>query len=304
MGIDERIAKVAARQLGLITRGQAELTGATRSMIQHRIKRRRWEPVHRGVFRVNGSPRSFDQKVLAACLAGGDEAVASHWTASSIWGLVETSRPDIEISIPPSRHCRGNGFIVHHVRLSERDMTRRGVIPITTPFRTLVDLAGVVETPTQLECAFDSALRQRLITLPKLTLQVAALEGSTLPGLGSVRRIVESRLALGVPQSLLETHFAALMREQGLPEPVRQYTVKEKRKVIAILDFAFPDLMMAIECDGSGFHSMPADLDRDVQRGNQLALAGWLVLRFSWRDVLWRGRSVCKTIASALEMRR
>ena len=294
------MAIIAARQLGLITRKQSEEAGATKAMIEHRLRSLRWQPVHRGVFRVNGAPRSFEQEALAACLAAGEGAVVSHLSATAIWGLTERPKSPIEVSVPAPRRCRARGFTVHHVKLSSKDVTIRGVIPITSPFRSLVDLAGVVKKTVIFECAFDDALRKGLLSVPKLIRQLEDLEGSTVPGIALFRRTFESRIGSGIPMSELETYFVNLLNRYGLPQPLRQHRITHDANLLGIVDFLYPDKKIVIECDGRAFHSIPSDFERDIHRGNDLLVAGWGALHFSWRDVLWRGRMVCKTIAQAL----
>lgn len=300
MGVDQKIAAIAARQLGVFSRRQAEIAGASKSMIEHRLKARRWKLVRRGVFLLNGSPRSFDQDALSACLAAGEGAVASHDTAARIWGFIESYPSQIEISVPAPRRRRAKGFVVHHVLLSKKDVTHRGVIPITTPFRTLLDLAGTAKKAVTFERAFDGALRNGLITLPKIVSQIADFEGSTVPGLGLMRRTIESRIGLGIPMSDLETIFVNLLDRYRLPQPVRQQRMMDGQRFITTVDFAYRDRKIVIECDGAGSHSSATDLQHDIDNTTDLGLAGNLVLRFSWTDVLWRGKKVCGKIARAL----
>lgn len=248
---------------------------------------------------MEGSPRTWEQEVLAACLAAGEGAVASYSTATSIWGL--TDRPTrIEISVPATRRVDPNGFIVHYVRLSRHDVTKRGVIPITSPFRSLLDLAGSASDPTIAERAFDNALRKGLVTLPRLVCQVATLEGSTVPGLALIRRLLESRIDLGIPESDLETIFVGLLDQFGLPQPHRQIRIVDEGADISRVDFLYPDHKVLIECDGHTTHSTPTDWERDLERNNTYTLAGLKVLRFPSKAVLLRGRKVCEDIARAL----
>jgi hypothetical protein len=300
MGVDGRIALIASRQLGLVTRRQAMEAGATKAMMEHRVSMRRWRQLHRGVFLVNGAPHSFERDVLAACLAAGEGTVASCFTAAAIWELMDRSNSPIELSVPVPRRCRIKGLVIHHVQLSPKDVTVRGVVPITSPFRTLVDLAGAAKTDDGFEVAFDTALRKRLLSIPRLIKQVADLDGSRIPGVRLLRQTFESRIGFGIPMSELESHFVSLLDRYGLPQPVRQHPAKDEQKLIGRVDFYYPHRNLVIEVHGFGYHWAPSDLDRDIHRANDFVLAEIRALQFSWRDVLWRSGMVIETISRAL----
>ncbi len=68
------------------------------------------------------------------------------------------------------------------------------------------------------------------------------------------------------------------------------------------LDLCYPHLRIAIEIDGRGFHLGAADWQRDLQRQNELVLAGWLVLRFTAADLRDRPADVVRRVAAALSL--
>jgi hypothetical protein len=80
---DVLVGRIAARQLGLITRRQALDAGITPGEIRWRAATGRWNVIRFGVFAVAGAPPSWEQRVLAAVLAGPPGTVASHFSAAS-----------------------------------------------------------------------------------------------------------------------------------------------------------------------------------------------------------------------------
>src|SRR5688572_24198920 len=81
------IARLFASQHGVVTRRQALAHGMPAHRIDHLLKVGRWERAHPGVYRLFGSSATWHQRLLAACLAAGDPAVASHRAAASLWGF-------------------------------------------------------------------------------------------------------------------------------------------------------------------------------------------------------------------------
>ena len=95
--------------------------------------------------------------------------------------------------------------------------------------------------------------------------------------------------------------MARLVKKYGLPMPVFQHRVYSTGGVfLGRVDFAYPELKIAIEVDGWQAHSTPGQLDRDLARQNKLILNGWTVLRFSWKRVVLRPAEVAAQIAAAL----
>lgn len=143
--MDLRIAALAAKQHGLFTRRQA-LAAAGRGLIEQRLEAGRWRRVHRGVYRLTGAPQTREQAILAACLAAGPFALASHSIAAELWRLPGFEGGPIEISVPRGRWPRLPNVVIHtSAHLTKRDGTVIGVIPVTSPARTLSDLAASVE---------------------------------------------------------------------------------------------------------------------------------------------------------------
>src|SRR4051812_37780398 len=151
-GTDARIAEYARRQDGVVSRAQLKAAGYTRHEVDERLKAKRLFVVHRGVYAVGHRKLTHRGKWWAALLAAGDEAVLSHESAAALWKLRDKER-DIEVTAPTQRRQR-RGVRMHHSVLESRDVTTRHGIPVTTPIRTLLDLAQTL--PTQ---ALEEAIR-------------------------------------------------------------------------------------------------------------------------------------------------
>src|ERR671923_2239980 len=94
---DAEIARLAAAQHGVFDRAQALRTGATRGLIEHRLRTGRWERLSVGVYRLAGSGSSWLQDLLAACLAWGAGVVVSHRAAAALWRILGFDAGIIEL---------------------------------------------------------------------------------------------------------------------------------------------------------------------------------------------------------------
>jgi very-short-patch-repair endonuclease len=143
----------------------------------------------------------------------------------------------------------------------------------------LVDLATLLRRDA-LEAAVDAATLgpRRLTTAERMYAYVQDRNFTRKRGAKTLMRILRDRFD-GALQLELERMFARKLKRSALPPPDRQFRVG-KRKI----DFAYPKFKIAIELDGLG-HAAGAVFRDDRRRQNELVLQGWLVLRFTYRDV-------------------
>ena len=207
----------------------------------------------------------------------------------------------LELTVPKGVRLRRAGVLVHEARdLTGVDVTVVDAIPVTTPTRTLIDLAAVL-TPDAVEEALDDALRRRLTSISRLRWRIGELSRSGRRGLSVIRTLVDARSGdPSVPQSVLETRFLRLVRRKRLPEPKSQHQVRDRGRLIAIVDFAYPDRGLAIEIDGYRWHSGRANWERDLARRNSLMSRGWRVIHITASDLERRAPEVVDQIADLL----
>jgi very-short-patch-repair endonuclease len=238
--------------------------------------------VRDGVFAIAGTRPTWAQSVLAAVLAAGDTAAASHFTAATLWELDTEQRERLEITTAIERQTRLGGVLAHRTGiLPEHDRTVHREIPVATMARTIMDLSSSLD-PKRLGRLVDEALRRRLMTLTALHACASRL---TAPAPGRRPQVVQALLAARVPgydpgDSDLETRCCDALREAGLPLPIRQHPVKIGGNRYRI-DLAYPCERIAVELDGFDFHRSRTSFDADRARGNALVLAGWQLLRFT-----------------------
>jgi very-short-patch-repair endonuclease len=300
----KELQEFAAQRYGVFTAGDADRRGVSIDAVRRGIRRGWILRLHASVFAFAGSPSSWERSILAACLAAGSDAVASHRSAGRIWRLIDTSEDALEISVPRGKAPRPRGIIVHRSGdLVAAHTTVRNRIPVTNPLRTLVDLAAVLE-PRAVEDALDAGLAwPSLFSVVAVEAMRGRLAQHGRAGTGVLRRVLEERvLGDAVSDSELEKRMAALLRRAKLPKAVFHYVVCTPAGLfLAEVDFAYPELKLAIEVDGFGAHGTPRAMAKDFVRQNGLVPYGWRVLRFTWKQVTREPDMVAAAIRAALE---
>ncbi len=290
--VDLALARLAAQQHGVVHRRHALALGMTARQIHDRLVSGLLVPVHPSVYRLAGTPRSWEQDLFAAVMAAGDGVVASHRSAARLWGLRGIEQAPVEIAIAGRHGPALTSVVVHHTdRLDAVDVSRRRRIPVTAPARTLLDLAGVVDVDA-LEPALEDAVLRGLAPFPLLRSTLDRLGGSGRRGAAGLRLLLDARDPATAPtESMLEDALVRVLRRAGLPPPRRQHRVGTVR-----VDLAYLDIGLAIEADSRVWHAGRGDVQRNSSKHNLLVAAGWRVLRFTWFDVKSRPSYVLATI--------
>ena len=268
-------------------------------MIHRRLAADSWQRVHRCVYRLAAAPITRHQQVLAACLAAGPDAAASHRSAGVLWGLPVPATVT-ELTIPSVRQARLEGVLIHRaVRLERRDVCLLEGIPVTGLARSVVDLAAVL-TPPQLEIVLDHALSQRLVTTFQVRRCLERLGSRGRRGGGALSRLLAARPSGPNLESSFEWRLLRALGESGLPPPTPQHGVRLPNGRVARVDFAYPEARLAVEADSYRFHSSRSSWARDRARNNQLVALGWRVLPVTFDDLRDDPRGVAEQVARCL----
>jgi very-short-patch-repair endonuclease len=213
---------------------------------------------------------------MAGVLAAGPGAVLSHRSAAALWGIRNTDRAAVEVIV--RRACRRPGIEAHRATLQPDELTRERGIPVTNPARTLLDLAEVL-TPQQLERAINEAEVRRL-TSP-LPLAALVARHPTRRGTNALRRILHRNdLGETITRSALEERFLALVDANGFPRPRMNAPLGPYHP-----DALWPDERLVVELDSYPIHTTRQAFESDRTRDRELTLAGYRVVRITWRQL-------------------
>jgi hypothetical protein len=288
----------ASDAYGLVDRSTILEAGGTDAFIQVRLDNRTWKAVHPGVYLLGAAPLTWRGRLRAATLACGPESLISHRTAAQLWSLDGPRQARIEVTVPYTHGPIPDEVLVHRTR---RRMVRTEVdaIPVTPVERTILDCAWMMATPG-VEMLYDSAVRQSLLTPMSMAECLAEFGTRGVRGRLKVASILDNRRVGSPLGSAAETRTLSLIRQAGVEEPVRQLLVRLPDGTTALLDFAWPPRLKAVEIDGLIAHATARQLELDLMRQNMLFEIGWQLRRFSARTVLRQPRLVAEEIARFL----
>jgi very-short-patch-repair endonuclease len=247
--------------------------------------------VHRGVYAVGRPDLDRGGVLLAAVLACGPRAAVSHLSAAGLWGIRSVPLRPVEVSVPAAARRRP-GVVVHRrVALEATDVTSHQGIPVTTPVRTLVDVATRLGR-RELEAAVNEA--DKLDLVDPETLRSALDRYAGRSGVAALRHLLDRR-TFALTESELERRFLPLARLAGLTLPETGRRLNGFK-----VDFFWPGLGLVVETDGLRYHRTPAQQARDRLRDQAHVAAGLTALRFTHAQVAFERHHVVATLAAVL----
>ena len=277
------IRETLAASGGLATRRQL-LERVPSVVLDGHIGRKNLTRVFPHVYRLRDGAEDEVTLMRAALVHAAPGAALSHTTALHVWGLWRFERP-LHLTVDHDVRRAGASDLVVHRRLrfdpsSNQAVERRGLL-VTTLARTIVDSWPLLPVHER---------RPLLLEITRQGLTTAGLVREALterPNIGG-RRLLLQTLDLiedGV-QSELEVHGVLnVFRHRSLPRSVGQYRLLLSSGAVK-LDRAWPEAKLAVELDGARYHTSAEDRRRDLARDRELAAIGWVVLRFTYADIL------------------
>jgi hypothetical protein len=284
---ERRLAEWASAHYGVVSRPQLRAIGFDDAAIRRRIAAGRLHRLHRNVYAVGHTVLNRNARYLAAVLAAGDGAVLSHRSAAILWGIHRSDAARIDVTIPRACGFRSTRAIaVHRPRLAPARMTHAG-IRVTTPGRTLQDLATAVPRRT-LEKAAEMADALRLDV---------SLDPDH-PGAARLNDVLERHDLHSTTRSTLEDDFLELCDRHGIPRPLINTYIEGFE-----VDFVWPEARLIVETDSRTYHGTAQAFERDRARDARLTAAGWRVVRFTGLQVRLEDESVADLVRLLLAPR-
>jgi very-short-patch-repair endonuclease len=223
---------------------------------------------------------------MAAVLAAGPGAVLSHASAAALWEIRPTSATRIDVTVRSvGGRARRPGLRIHRTpTLRDDEITEHQAIRVTTPARTIFDLASSLPRRA-LERALDEAEIRELYDRRGLEAVIAAHAGER--GAAALQRAMDEDGDPTLTDSELEELMLTLCREEQLEQPTPRAWVAGLR-----VDFLFAERRLVVETDGYRFHRTRRAFERDAI----LAPAGYRTLRFTHRQLTRGPAMVAETI--------
>lgn len=321
---EQTIARLARAQHGVVTRVQLLAAGIASDRIDRQLGSGRLVALQKGVY-LTGPVAPPLAHVMSSVLACGNDAAASFRSAATLWQLqsmlngripsngaapLRASVPlrkqaprrrgghdnpaveMVDVTVPPGLRRHRPGVRVHRMRLSPDEVTTLQCIPVTTPTRTLFDLAGTIPQ-RDLERAVAEALTLRLTSAEMLAAMANRYEGRA--GSRRLAVLADSPELAVLTRSEAEERFLALIRAGQLPAPGVNVRVQGYE-----VDFFWTAERFVVEIDGFVYHSSRDRFESDRRRDSVLAAAGVRVMRLTWRQIEAEPHALLVRLAQAL----
>jgi very-short-patch-repair endonuclease len=280
------LGELAAGQHGVFSRTEARALGLSDTALADRLVAGRYRRMAPGVFAVVGTVDTAQQRMVGAVKSFRSLAAVSHQTAAELWGLTQRGIRGVEITTTRWDRVHRSEVTVHEsLDLVDEDVTRLDGVPITSAVRTVVDLGA--SNKWAVEAALEQGIRQGLFSLEQVELLVARVGRRGRRGVGVIRPLLQVRRRWdSVTESALEDEFRKLVRRNGLPDPVTQFTLRDDYGTfICRSDFAYPGSRLLIELDSEAHHLDRLTFRRDRSKQNRATVLGWTTLRYTWWDL-------------------
>ena len=273
-----------------MTRRDLLAIGFDARSIEYRIAKGRLHRIHAGVYAVGRPQLTREGRWMAAVLACGPGAALSHHSAAAFWGFGREWARGIDVSVRRECYLRRSGIRPRsRPSLPADDVVIRHGIPVTTPARTIVDVATEMG-PDRLERAVNEADKLDLLDAEEFGLGLDRFAGE--PGVRPLRRLLDP-YTFRLSDSDLEIAFRPIARAAGLPPPL----TKERVNGFEV-DFFWPHLGLVVEADGLRYHRTPSEQTRDRLRDQTHTAAGLTHLRFTHWQVYYDRPHVRQVLAS------
>jgi hypothetical protein len=226
----------------------------------------------------------------------------SHRSAAHLHDLRRTDRARIEVIVPGPSTRKHPGLEIHRsTTLAPQDITVIDGIPVTTIARTLMDLAAVLPR-RGVERALDHAAQHEVLDLTRVRDVIERNPHSK--GARRLKRILADYLLDAPTENNFEELFLKLCRDYKLPLPERQvYIDPGDDEPIIRGDFVWREQRLIVETDGRQTHSTHGAFESDRRRDQRLTLAGWRVLRITWKQLTHEPKRIARLVHEALKQR-
>ena len=274
--MDVHLRELAAAQADVVAAWQLMARGWTRMAIEHHARQAGWRFVHRGVYARTLAPLTQLQRWMAAALTAPDTFL-SHRSAAACWGFHAADAAVETVTRDGSGGPRRLGSVL--VRRSSRlagETTVCNGVPITTPARTLIDIAA--DLPDRfVGRAFREALRLKLLTPRDLARALERHRGRR--GTRVLWDLTErySSLPYRRTRSNAEARALEILHDAHLELPRVNVRIAGEEA-----DLVWPNQHVIVEIDGPQFHQFR---DEDARKQERWKGAGYVVRRISSDDV-------------------
>jgi predicted transcriptional regulator of viral defense system len=296
--VDACVAARAATREGVLSIGELRTCGLDDQAVSVRVRNGWLHRLHRGVYAVGHAGVSLRGRFRAAVLACGRGTALALFAAAADYELIPWEERDVEVIVTRGGARRIDGVRAYRSRsLTQRDVRHRRGIPVTSPARTLLDLAAVLPGYA-LRRAARQAQALKLVSIAELVEIAERCSGHR--GAAKLRAVVVDGPA--PTRSTLEDMLLDLLDGAGIERPEINVPLRLGGRTI-IPDFLWRDHRLAIEADSVTWHDHKLTRENDADKQAILEAHGWRVLRVTREQVRRRPRQTVERIRAAYRAR-
>jgi predicted transcriptional regulator of viral defense system len=180
----DRLYALIERQGGYFTAADAKALGYGYPLHYFHVQQGNWIRVAPGTFRLKRFPSVAHDDLIRWWLWSRKLGVISHQSAARVYGVGELPPGKAHLIVPPGfRKRMPDGLVLHRTTLHNREVDTREGFPMTTPLRTILDLAEARLDHDRLTAVVTDALRKGLVdrraVLDTLTAMPKRIDPST-----------------------------------------------------------------------------------------------------------------------------
>lgn len=272
------MAALAKQQHAVVSRRQLLALGFSRRAITGRLQRGHLHEVFLGVYVVGARRINRKGRWMAAVLAAGEGGLLSHRSAARLWGLMPPVAERVDITCTPGRVVRRKGIGAHESLVADDEREVVDGIPVTSPFRTIFDLAAVASR-REVERAWHEAEVRGLtdrVSLPMLLERYPGRRGTRM-----LRELLGSDEPVGISRNEFEEAFLALVDACGLRRPRMNADLSLRGRFFEV-DALWQHERFAVELDGRGVHGTKKRFETDRHRDRILVAEGYRTMHVTW----------------------
>jgi hypothetical protein len=267
-----------------------------RKAIDGRLQRGRLHEYMRGVYVVGARRIGRRGRWMAAVLAAGEEAVLSHRSAARLWRLMLPAAERVDVTCSPGRVIRRKGIVAHESLVADDEWLVEDGIPVTSPFRTIFDLAAVASR-REVERAWHEAEVRQLtdrVSLPMLLERYPGRRGTRV-----LRELLASDEPVGITRNEFEEAFLALIDSYGLPRPRMNAALALRGRFFEV-DALWEAHRFLVELDSRGVHGTKKRFESDRHRDRILVAESYRIMHVTWLQLRDEPEAIAADLRSAL----
>lgn len=301
--VSEGLASVIRRASaahGIVSRDEVRDLGVSDARRRRLISSGILVEVVPGIYVLGASHIDWATKLRVAVRQAAPSGAAGFSSAAAWWEMPGFQEGPIEIvmsrSVSPPRSPLGT---IHRIsRWVPGDIVEQGDLRVTSPVRTLADIASEVDAPTLDRCVQDLA-RRGLVTIERMARHLERRRARGCSGVRSFEEAIERHATSLKMESFLESEFLVLLDRCGFPTPEVQVEIRVGSERYRV-DCLYPKHDLVIELKGHGTHSTRAQLNRDADREAALLAVGLRVLTFTYDQVIHQPDQVVRRLRAVL----